>query len=177
MNNEQFPIKIINGIDDEYIQIVKPILQNPEFIKRRIYHHHENRSVYGHCLMVSIKAYHFAKYFNLDYKSTAIAGLLHDFYTNDWQLNRRSCPIWQAHGFVHAHEAMINSYQVFPNLMNRKIENTILRHMFPLTLIPPLYLEGWIICIMDKVCSIYDLKLSKDLLKYIGIRRKGDIHE
>lgn len=174
MSNEQFPIKIVGEIDDEYLRIVKPILKNPEFIRRRIYHHHENRSVYGHSLMVSIRAYHLAKKFNLDYESAAIAGLLHDFYYNDWQLNKQKCPIWQAHGFVHAHEAVINAYQLFPELMNQKIENAILRHMFPLTLVPPFYLESWMICVVDKWCSFEIFRQPKKLLKYVGIRTKGE---
>lgn len=177
MKGELFPVKIFNLIDDEYLKIVKPILTNTEFLRRLSFHHHEFRSVYGHSLMVSIRSYYIAKILGLDYRAIAIAGLLHDFYTNDWQLPHPPRPLWQAHGFVHANEASINAKIFFPNLINKKIENSIKRHMFPLNIIPPRYIEGWIICVMDKMCSIHDLKMSKSLLKYIGIRRKGDINE
>ena len=86
---EKLPKKILNMIDVEYIKIVKPIITNDEFLKRKIYHHHENRSVYAHCLLVSVYSYHIAKKIGLDYKGAAIAGLLHDFYYKDWQKNRR----------------------------------------------------------------------------------------
>ena len=89
MTKEKIPYKIINSMDDEYKEIVSEILNNEEFLKRKEYHHHENRSVYYHSLMVSYRSYKIAKKFKLDYKSTAIAGLLHDFYYNDWQLNRK----------------------------------------------------------------------------------------
>lgn len=177
MKDEKFPIEIVNKIDDEYINIVKSILTNPEFLKRKFYHHHEHRSVYGHCLIVSIRSYCIAKSLNLDYKAAAIAGLLHDFYTTDWQLPHPARPIWKAHGFVHGKQSAMNASLLFPELMNKKIKNSIQRHMFPLTVIPPLYLEGWIISIVDKTSSIHDLTLSKGLLKYIGIRKKGDMSE
>lgn len=34
------------------------------------------------------------------------------------------------------------------------IEHDIIKkHMFPLTLVPPKYLESWIVCWIDKKCS------------------------
>ncbi|MEG2322412.1 MAG: phosphohydrolase [Bacilli bacterium] len=172
MPKEKMPISILNKMDDEYIKIVKEIITNPEFIKRRIYHHHENRSVYGHCLLVSIRAYYIARFFNLDYKSAAISGLLHDFYYNDWQLSQRKGPLFEAHGFTHAKQALENSKFFFPELMNKKVENAIKRHMFPLNIVPPLYLESWIICLVDKYCSFEIFKKPKNLYKYIGYKGK-----
>ena len=37
--------------------------------------------------------------------------------------------------------------------MNKRIENSIVRHMFPLNIIPPKYKEGWVITYADKVLS------------------------
>ena len=172
---ENVPSKIINKIDDEYLTIIRPIIENEEFIKRKLYHHHENRSVYGHSLLVSIRAYHLAKSLGLDYYSTAIAGLLHDFYFEDWQTSKIKRTLQNAHGFRHASEALTNSKKYFPNLLNKKIENAILRHMFPLNFIPPLYLESWIICIVDKYCSMEIFNKPQNLYKYIGLKKKdGD---
>ena len=36
-------------------------------------------------------------------------------------------------------------------------ENAILRHMFPLTLIPPRCREGWLVCLADKICAVCEL--------------------
>lgn len=173
MENEIIPIKI-NSLDEEYKKLIDPIIKTKEFQKRKNYHHHENRSVYYHSLLVSYRSYKLAKKLNLDYKSTAIAGILHDFYYNDWQLNRKKKKIDRAHGFVHAKEALENSNKNFKNFLNKKIENSILRHMFPLTLIPPFYLEGWIICLVDKYCSFEVFKSPQQFYKYIGIRKKGE---
>ena len=38
--------------------------------------------------------------------------------------------------------------------MNKKVENIILRHMFPLNIVPPKYLESWLITLTDKYVSL-----------------------
>ena len=53
--------------------------------------------------------------------------------------------------------------------MNIRIENAIKRHMFPLTVIPPRYIEGWIITMADKYVSLEVFKKPKELPRYIGI--------
>lgn len=173
--NEQLPIMLLN-IEQEYINIISPIITHEEFIKRKYYHHHNNRSVYGHSLLVSYRSYKIAKLLNLDYKSSAIGGLLHDFYYQDWQTTKIKKKLYEAHGFVHPYEALENSKALFPNLIDKKVSNIIVRHMFPLTFIPPFYLESWIICIVDKYCSFEVFKQPKELYKYIGIKR-GDKNE
>lgn len=47
--------------DKEFLEIIKPIIDNKEFIKRKKYHHHENESVYDHSMAVAYFAYKFAK--------------------------------------------------------------------------------------------------------------------
>lgn len=160
--------KINRKLDDEYINIVEPILNHPEFQRRLEYHHHENRSVYTHSLYVSYYSYLVAKKLKLDYKSTAIAGLLHDFYYDDWQLHPKK-GIKNLHGFVHAKEAAVNSSIHFNELMNEKINDSIVKHMFPLTIIPPKYIEGWIITTVDKINSLEVFKHPGQLYKYVGL--------
>ena len=58
------------------------------------------------------------------------------------------------HGFTHAKEALDNYKKYFGHLMNERIENSILRHMFPLNKIPPKYKEGWLIVLVDKADSM-----------------------
>lgn len=138
----------------EYYEIVKNILNSKEFKKRKKYEHHYNESVYDHCLKVSFDAFCYAKKHGMDYKSAAIAGLLHDFYDKPWQEINEKVPFLKKHGFVHAHEALENSKKYFSEYMNPVIENSIERHMFPLNKIPPKYKEGWLIMITDKKDSL-----------------------
>lgn len=168
MNEARDLEKLNNKMDSEYKKIVSKILENPEFEKRLTYHHHENRSVYVHSLYVSYYSYLIAKKLKLDYKSTAIAGLLHDFYYDDWQMNPKK-GIKNLHGFVHAREAYENSQIYFNDLLNNKINDCIRKHMFPLTIRPPKYTEGWIITLVDKIVSLKVLKSPKQLYKYVGL--------
>lgn len=172
--HEKMPKKILNKITDEYIEIISPIITNKEFLKRKNYHHHENRSVYGHSLLVSIYSYHLAKKIGMDYRSAAIGGLLHDFYYEDWQLSTKKKSLKESHGFVHAREALENSRRIFPQLLNKKIENIILRHMFPLNFVPPLYLESWLISFVDKYCSMEVFSDPRQFYKYLGLKKRGE---
>lgn len=164
--------------ENEYYEIVKDILENPEFQKRKNYTHHENCSVYEHCIAVSVLSYLWAKKWHLDYKSAAIGGLLHDFYDKPWQSNNhklikcKKTKFFKQHGFVHAKEAVKNAYKYFPQLMTPKIENIIKRHMFPLNIHPPKYKESWMITCVDKYVSADVLKTPKAWPKYIGLGKK-----
>lgn len=156
----------------EYYSIIYEILKNKEFQKRKNYKHHGNISVYDHSLAVSKLSYKIAKKLNLDYKSAAIGGLLHDFYKKPWQENIEKQKFLQKHGFTHAKEAMINSHEYFPTLMSPRIDNIIERHMFPLNKIPPKYKEAWVVTFADKYVSLEVFKHPTSLLRFFGIRKK-----
>ncbi len=142
------------NLNQEYRKIVKPILENEEFLKRKEFPHHYKESVYTHVLRVSYDCYKIGKKLNLDYESLAIAGLLHDFYETPWQSNFEHKSLFQKHGFTHAENARKNALKYFPNLMNEKIESMIKTHMFPLNKSIPKYKESWILTIVDKADSI-----------------------
>ena len=105
----------------EYYDIVKDILENKEFQKRKEYPHHEDESVYEHSLKVSILAYRLAKKNGFDYRSAAIGGLLHDFYSEPWQNKKKKTKLFKMHGFVHAKEACVNAEKEFGALITPKI--------------------------------------------------------
>lgn len=159
---------------EEYYEIVKPILTNPEFKKRRNFLHHQD-SVYAHSLRVSLCSYHLAKklkplFPKLSIKDATIAGLLHDFYSKPWREKTTDPRFLKKHGFAHAYEAAKNAYLYFPDLMNEKIENAIVRHMFPLNRKFPNHIESWIVTISDKIVSLEVLKHPLGLPRYVGIR-------
>ena len=45
--------------------------------------------------------------------------------------------------------------------------------MFPLNIIPPRYVEGWILTISDKIVSIKDIKKPVFILNLLGFNSKG----
>ncbi len=157
--------------EKEFYSIAEPILRNSEFQRRREFLHH-NDSVYDHSLRVAWYSYQMAKYIQkyrkIDIQNVIVSALLHDFYLIPWRQYKNPV-LWKKHGFIHGKLASINSYQFFPTLMNERIENAICRHMFPLTFLPPKYIEGWIISIADKYVSLEIFKNPKSLPRYIGI--------
>ena len=163
---------VLNPFFDEWYQIVEDILKNPEFQKRKLFMHHHNLTVWDHSILVSFKAYMAGGYFKADRRICAIAGLFHDFYSQAWistpeiealengkytKLMKEPKPWYKMHGFTHAKDASINYIKYFPELEDKKITNSILRHMFPLNIIPPRYKEGFIITMIDKLNSVHEL--------------------
>ena len=41
-------------------------------------------------------------------------------------------------------------------------QDIILKHMFPLTLQPPRYLESLLVCLVDKGCSLYETAVRRN---------------
>ena len=139
---------------DEWYKNIKPIIEHPEFQKRKQYMHHGNISVYDHTLNVSLLAYKMAKKRKLDTKSASIAGILHDFYETPWMEDTEKKPLFKRHGFTHAKNALNNAKKYFNEYLNPVIEDAILRHMFPLNIKPPKHRIGWILTLADKRVSI-----------------------
>ena len=66
----------------EFLNIVSDILENEEFQKlKNIKHHDTDR--FDHSLRVSYYSYLITKALRLNYKATARAGLLHDFFLEE----------------------------------------------------------------------------------------------
>ena len=189
MNNSYYNKDVYNDLEpinkctyfNEWFKIVEPILLNDEFQRRKLFLHHEN-SVWEHSIIVSFKSFLVAKFYNLNVYDATIAGLLHDFYPQAWQFNqelydldptyflryfKKHKNIKEWHGLVHGKEAALNAKKYFPDFVNKRILDSIKYHMFPLTVIPPHYLEGWIVTSMDKKASVSVLKDFKELPNYV----------
>ncbi|HOP65263.1 MAG TPA: hypothetical protein PK358_14390 [Spirochaetota bacterium] len=134
--------------EQEYNAIVADILANEEFLKLQNYFHH-NSSIYEHVRIVSYLAYRLCKYLNLDYKSAARGALLHDFFLYDWRdHDEPDLARNKYHGMAHPKIALNNAMQNF--ILNDLEKDIIVKHMWPLTLIPPKYQESYIVTFTDK---------------------------
>lgn len=165
-------LKIIRNREffDDWFKVVKPILLSCEFQKRLKFKHHYH-SVFFHCVLVSYRCYVFAIKHNINVYNCTIAGLLHDFYPFPWQysedleymnpiyikhLNRKK-KFFEQHGFTHARDALDNTHKFFADYSNDRIDNAILRHMFPLNISIPRYKESWVVTLQDKIVAIKEL--------------------
>ena len=172
----------------DWYKIVRNILRKKEFQKRRLFMHHENESLWTHSIKVSFESYKFAKNHGINSYNCAIAGILHDFYTEAWQyteeleslnkkyrrrfIEKRKEKFTELHGIHHPIVALENSRKYFKKYLNRNIENAIVTHMFPLCIFTKYKLpnckESFVITFIDKKVSI-NLENAKELGKYVGL--------
>lgn len=85
----------------------------------------------------------------VDIRAVVRAALLHDYFLYDWHDWDNGTHRW--HGFTHGRTAMNNALDDF--VLNEVERDSIHRHMFPLTPIPPRYVEGYIVTVADKLSA------------------------
>ena len=146
----------------EFLKIIEPLLNDPLVSALEKYRHHYQKNRLEHCLDVAWLSYRIARKFNLDARMVARGALLHDLFHYDWL---REGPRW--HGFRHPRISLENARKVIT--LTKKEEDIILRHMWPMTVIPPLYPEAWIVSATDKYYC------TKDYLFGIAITLKRAI--
>ena len=106
-----------------------------------------------HITSVSYMSYVYAKEHNMDFRRIARAAILHDLYYYDWH----DKAWWhRPHGYKHPRFAANNAKKLYPEISKFE-ENIILRHMWPLTVIPPATKAGYIVSLADKYCATREL--------------------
>ncbi len=110
------------------------ISNSGQFSKTRQFIQHGDTSVYSHCVAVAYVSLWFSYRLHLSVskQSLLMGAFLHDYFLYDWHEND---PSHRLHGFTHPKRALINATADW-NLSDRT-QNIILRHMFPLTPVPP----------------------------------------
>lgn len=137
---------------EDFLLDTNDVLFSDKFISTSIYLHHASYSCYEHSLHVSYISYILSKKLNLDSIATARGALLHDFYLYDWHIKD---PDRGIHGFNHPKIAHKNASDLYS--LNSIETDIILKHMFPLTIQPPVYKESVLVCFVDKLCTVLEL--------------------
>lgn len=119
------------------------------------YTQHGSTSCLLHSIAVAYYCYRLArrfKFLKLRENELIRGALLHDYFLYDWHIPNNSRPM---HGRYHPTAACLNAESDF-NLTDCE-RDIIKKHMFPLTFTPPAFRESYIVCLVDKVCSIYEI--------------------
>ncbi len=137
--------------DGFFRNVVKEVVEKKEYQRMKDFVAHGRYSLYDHCFRVALLSYSIAKRRKrkVDYKSLIRGALLHDFYLYDWHKKHEG---HRLHGFFHPAKALRNARKYYS--LNKKEENMILSHMFPIT--PwffPYSKEAWILTKADKICA------------------------
>lgn len=137
-----------------FLDTINDILKHPLVYQMDQYIQHGNVSCLSHSIAVAYYSYKTALSlpFKIDYDSLIRGAMLHDFFLYDWHDKNKSVK-W--HGFRHPKIALENAQKHFN--LNKKEKDIILRHMWPLTLIPPRYIESMIVSAVDKSVSIIEI--------------------
>lgn len=140
-------------MDSEFLRLVRNTIESENFKNLKKIKHHINSNTHKHSLKVAYLCYRHSIKHNskVDINSLVRGALLHDYFLYDWRKTKN-----RLHFFTHPKKAYSNAILDYKNI-NKIEKDIILRHMFPITLIPPKTREGWIICLYDKIATITDI--------------------
>lgn len=132
-------------------EVIHQLCEQGRLLEEQNAMQHGSTSVYEHSVNVAYKSLLLVENYRLpvDKQSLVRGALLHDYFLYDWHENDAS---HRLHGFRHPGTALRNATRDYA--LNQREKNTIARHMFPLTPIPPQCREAWLVCLADKWCAM-----------------------
>jgi len=139
--------------DTDYMGCVRDIIESPVFQSMDNYMQHGDTTCKAHCIKVSYMGYCICRKMGWEYAEVARAGLLHDLFLYDWHTHAKETGE-HFHGFTHPQTALKNAVKYFN--LTEKEKDMILRHMWPLTPIPPKSWDGMVIIYSDKFCGLIE---------------------
>lgn len=142
------------------------ILKSRNFVSTREHIQHGNMSVNEHCINVAKTSLFIRSKLRIrcNTRDLVRGALLHDYFLYDWHTSDEAAP-HKLHGFFHPEKSLKNARKEYR--LTARQEDIIKKHMWPLTVIPPMCREAWIVTAADKYCS---------LLETLRIH-KGQIHQ
>ena len=132
---------------------LKNLSENSKLRKMDKFIQHGGTSCLKHTIAVAYYSIKVAELLGIRYKKRDLirGALLHDYFLYDWHDGAKGRNI---HGFTHPGTALNNADRDFT--LTDTERDIIKKHMFPLTIKPPVCREGWIVCMVDKYCSLYE---------------------
>lgn len=155
-------IKTYTGLNDVnsdgFFDVVGDIYFSQEVQSLAQYEQHLDIDRLQHITGVAFLTYKISKKLGLDYKAAARAATMHDLVYYDWR-NGVTGKWHKNHGYKHPKYACYNAEELCGKISDVEY-NAILRHMWPLTLIPPKYKEGLVLTFSDKYCATREVLYS-----------------
>ena len=144
--------------DAEFFSHVRDIYFTKEVQGMAIYPQHGTINRLQHITSVTYVAFVMAKRKNADIHQTLRGAVLHDLFYYDWHMADDGSH--RLHGYRHPGFAAVNAKALCPTLTEKE-RYIILRHMWPLTLLPPNSKEGLIVSAADKYCATQEVFMSR----------------
>ncbi|MBQ9142206.1 MAG: phosphohydrolase [Lachnospiraceae bacterium] len=140
----------------QQIQLAAPdILASENFNSTKKHIQHGTVTVNDHCISVAKHSVILAQFLGIKYHRRELirGALLHDYFLYDWHDKDHINP-FKLHGFFHPGRALKNASAEY-NLTDRE-KDIICKHMWPMTVIPPMCREAWIVTAADKWVSLME---------------------
>ncbi len=151
--------------DSELKKYAEDILNSVNFQRTKEHIQHGNMTVNEHCINVAKTSLMIKKKLHItcNQRDLVRGALLHDYFLYDWHKKDLKNP-HKLHGFYHPGRALRNAKKEY--VLTRRQEDIIKKHMWPLTVVPPMCREAWIVTAADKYCSLMEtFRLHKGKIK------------
>ena len=131
------------------------ILESPSFQSTREHIQHGTVTVNAHCISVAKHSLMLADKLKIRIERRELirGALLHDYFLYDWHDKDHINPL-KLHGFFHPGRALKNATRDFE--LTEREKDIICKHMWPMTIIPPMCREAWIVTAADKWVSLME---------------------
>lgn len=153
----------LNQKEQQYFShCAEELLNSGEVQRMGTFIQHAKVTTLEHSISVAYYSYWMCRRLHVDADCRSIirGALLHDFFLYDWHVGNGQKGL---HGFTHPKTALANAEVYFP--LNDLERDIIVKHMWPLTVIPPKYKESLIVSLSDKFCSVIEtLRLYPGLI-------------
>lgn len=137
---------------DDYYGCVSDLLDDKAVLSLSEFRHHIGTTRFQHSLNVSYYNFLMCRFFHLDVRAAARAGLLHDLFFYNRKTHKK---IESSHAAEHANIAFYNASQMFP--INELEGDMIINHMWPMTPHLPRHRETFVITLVDKFCAVAEV--------------------
>lgn len=151
--------------DSELKKYAEDILNSANFQRTKEHIQHGNMTVNEHCINVAKTSLMIKKKLHItcNQRDLVRGALLHDYFLYDWHKKDLKNP-HKLHGFYHPGRALRNAKKEY--VLTKRQEDIIRKHMWPLTVVPPMCREAWIVTAADKYCSLMEtFRLHKGKIK------------
>ena len=151
--------------DSELKKNAEDILNSANFQRTKEHIQHGNMTVNEHCINVAKTSLMIKKKLHItcNQRDLVRGALLHDYFLYDWHKKDLKNP-HKLHGFYHPGRALRNAKKEY--VLTKRQEDIIKKHMWPLTVVPPMCREAWIVTAADKYCSLMEtFRLHKGKIK------------
>ena len=143
--------------DSRFFSYIGDLYCTDEVQSMRQYPQHSTVNRLDHIRAVTYMSFILSEKLSRNTKAATRAALLHDLTYYDWHDPDYS---HRPHGLRHPRFAAFNAKLLNPDI-TKKEERIILRHMWPLTPLPPSSIEGLIVTFSDKYCASREMKITK----------------